>query len=401
MQSASPIFREIEACRTCGSKELDYLFSLGDQYASGFSEAIQAPLTLVECADCSLVQLLHSVNRDILHRNYERPETTNITVAALRDVIDSAVKRYPSSIERRNVWVDIGAGDGSLLRQLPPNFIRIGFEPAKNLIRQDASMQIIPDYFTAARYNEILRQKVAVVSAVTMFPDLDQPRAFLREVREILDAEGVLVVQQNYLGSMLANNAYDQIGHTHLAYHSLTSMKHLLESEGLEVFDVEVNAVDGGSFRTFIGHKGHYPIAKSVAILLGHEQQTLTPEAYRNFISRIKRGRDQLCRFLIRCKRDGRRVYGYGASSRANTILQYCGIDEKLLAGIVSSEESMEAMRTAKPRYLLILPYYNLQHFIVHESAFLEHGGRFIIPLPEPRILERVAGELKPTHLPV
>jgi hypothetical protein len=241
-----------------------------------------------------------------------------------------------------------------------------------------------------------------------MFYDLEDPAAFVADVAEGLAETGVWVMELHYLPAMLEMNSFDAIVHEHLEYYSLAVIERLLGEACLEVQHAELNDVNGGSIRLFIRHKGQHDFdeerAGALQALRVHEFEMKLdgPEPYEEFRLRAERVRDELRQLCETLTTQGKTIHIYGASTKGNTILQYAGIDRSLVPfaaernpdkwgsetirtriPIVSEEES----RAMKPDYYLVLPWHFLDEFLERERAFLEDGGRFIVPLPEVRIV--------------
>ncbi len=322
---------------------------------------------------------------------------------------DVALRAYqvakPSSGQ---IVVDTGCNDGTLLRAYPKSGVKlVGFEPAENLVEdaRKGTYWIVNDFFRADSFNEKFgNEKAKIVTSVAMFYDLEDPNTFVDDITKCLAVDGVWVVQQNYLASMLQKNGFDNIGHEHLEYYSLNTMERLLARHGLEIFDVETNNVNGGSFRTYASHRGRYPVRESVRQLRQTEEhlQLNDGEAYRRFAANIKKIKSQLSQLVAREVKRKKVIYVYGASNRGNTILQYCGLDHRLIkkATDANSEKwglttvgtkipivSKEEARGDKPDYFLILPHHFLEEIEREENDYLEHGGRFIVPLPKVRVI--------------
>ena len=310
--------------------------------------------------------------------------------------------------EPGDIIVDIGCNDGTLLRSYPvKGLYLVGFEPAENLVPEarKGTDLIFNDFFDARIFAQKFGdRKAKIVTSVAMFYDLEDPNKFVADVTRILDQQGVWVVQQNYLATMLQQNGFDNIGHEHLEYYSLGTMRRLLERHRLQVIDVETNDVNGGSFRTIISHKGQYPIGQSVRMMEEHEALLGLDKhtTYEKFASNIIKIKTQVHEFVIGEIRRGKTVYVYGASNRGNTILQYCGLDHTLIkratdanpekwgrrtAGTLIPIISKDEARRDNPDYFLILPHHFLDEIKREESQYLSNGGKFIVPLPEFRIV--------------
>jgi NDP-4-keto-2,6-dideoxyhexose 3-C-methyltransferase len=394
-------------CRLCHSRHLDKVLSLGNQYVSDFvasdGSSPQVPLELVRCQNCGLVQLKDTFSRASLYHHYWYKSGISST---MREALADLAKKTAqvANAQSGDIVVDIGCNDGTLLRSYPIDGLRlVGFEPAENLVGEArrGTDWIFNDFFTAEAFKKKFGDRKAnVVTSIAMFYDLEDPNHFVSDASAILDSNGVWTVQQNYLGSMLERNGFDNIGHEHLEYYSLTTMQELMKRHDLEVFDVETNDVNGGSFRTFIGHKGKHGIRTSVVRLHEHEKRVgLDRHAtFEEFARRIEKLRDALHEFVADEVKNGKVVYVYGASNRGNTILQYCRLDHTLIrkaadanpekwgrktVGTLIPIVSKEEARRDNPDYFLILPHHFLREILHDESEYLKSGGKFIVPLPE------------------
>jgi len=307
--------------------------------------------------------------------------------------------------------VDIGCNDGTLLRSYgPKGLLLVGFEPAENLVQEagKGTDWIFNDFFSAKVFKQKFDGKKAkIVTSVAMFYDLEDPNSFVADVGEILAPKGVWIVQQNYLATMLEQNGFDNIGHEHLEYYTLETMQSLLKKHGLEVFDAETNSVNGGSFRTFICHTGQYPIRSTVPDMKKHESRLglNKHQTYELFAEHIQKMRAQARDFVAKEVKSGKTVYVYGASNRGNTILQYYGLDHTLIkkatdanpekwgrktVGTLIPIVSKEEARRDKPDYFLILPHHFLEEITRDEKKYLESGGKFIVPLPQFRVVTKI-----------
>ncbi len=268
-----------KTCRVCGSNKLIPILSLGDQYVTNFVDDAKgdyphAPLELVLCnvkdGGCGLLQLRHTVERDLMYRKYWYKSGISTTmVKALADIASAAERLV--NLSTGDIVIDIGANDGTLLRQYKtPGLVTVGFEPS-NLWKLgiEGNSKIINDYFNYESFRrELGSKKAKVITSIAMFYDLEDPNTFVEDIKKCLDENGVWIIQMNYLGLMLENNTFDNISHEHLEYYSLLSLLNLLDKHNLEAFDVELNDVNGGSFRIYIKHKGG-----NVQGFFGHEER--------------------------------------------------------------------------------------------------------------------------------
>lgn len=407
-------------CRLCGKGNLSPILSLGDLYVSDFlgaddaDRAFKASLELIFCnpqnGGCGLLQLKHTVSHEAMYRNYWYRSGMNQTMT---DELNGIAKTMESMVDLAagDFVIDIGANDGTLLRGYGVKGLqRIGYEPADNLEQYNSvgTTKVFKDFFNASVWKkEFSDKKAKVITAIAMFYDLEDPNAFVADIAKILDNEGVFVVQQSYLPLMLSTNEIGNICHEHLEYYSLLSMENLMKRHGLEIFDVELNDINGGSFRTYIRHIGggkgtHDPARASERVAaMRVSEATLgldTTAPYEAFVKRIDDIRDKCVAFLKEEKAKGKKVYGYGASTKGNTLLQYFGIGPDLVVAIAERNKdkwgkktvgtnipiiSEEEARAAKPDYFLILPWHFLREFHSRETEFFDGGGKFIVPMPD------------------
>ena len=410
-----------QTCRSCGSGKLVDVLSLGIQYVSDFLEertngGLLAPLELVLCdvnsGGCGLVQLRHTVPGDLLYRRYWYRSGVNASMTeALRDVANQAERL--TGLSDGDIVVDIGCNDGTLLRSFRRRHLTlIGFEPAKNLIpfAEVGTTKIINDYFNLEGYRKNLGEsKAKLITSIAMFYDLEDPNSFVEDVRACLDDDGVWVIQMSYLPSMLRQNAFDNICHEHLEYYSMTSLQSLLSRHGFEIFDVELNEVNGGSFRVYVKHEGCRSYGKGgsrgrLARIrrLERDLHLSDTRAYLEFASRVNSLRDKLHGFISAEHKKGKKIYVYGASTKGNTLLQFCNLDRMLIDAAADRNPdkwgkktigthipiiSEEQARADRPDYFLILPWHFLGEFMKREETYLRGGGKFIVPLPEFRVI--------------
>ena len=402
----------ITNCRACGSKELIDILSLGDQYLSDFVKGSEKPgkypLDLVLCRQCKLLQLKHSAPVSSLYTDsYGYRSGINQT---MRDHLAQLVQKacQLASPAPGDIVIDIGCNDGTLLKSYNGSALtKIGFDPVKKFATymEGTGIKFINTYFNKPNYAEYGgEKKAAIITAISMFYDLDDPNTFLSDLKGILAKDGILVIQQNYLVGMLLQNAFDNIVHEHREYYSLLSLEKLLDRHGFDVFDVELHDLNGGSFRTYICHRGARKIAGPV-IKLRESENKLGLQAkgiYQQFAGRIHELKDELYGFIAGEVKQGQTIYVYGASTRGNTLLQYCGLDNTLIAKAVERNQekwgkkiasvgipiiSEEQARREKPDYMLVLPWFFKEEFVKREAAYIEQGGKLLFPLPKMEIV--------------
>lgn len=384
----------IEACRACGSPQLTQVLDLGLLALSDFvtedQEVEYAPLEVVRCEGCTLVQLRHTVPRERLYRHYYyRSGVQEAMVAALRDVAEDAMSRV--TLEPGDVVLDIGANDGTLLRMFPKDCIRIGFEPALNL--HTAAMgdnKIIPGFFPEVVGDRVVgvTTPAKIITSIAMFYDVDNLDQFIQGIKLWLHPDGVWVNQLAYLPATLLSNNVGDFCHEHLTYWTNYALLNLLARHDLEIRDQSYNTTNGGSVRYVIGHRREGSLTLYDGLHRDHFGQ---------FARRVEQNKQQTIRFLQQCQEYGKTALGYGASTKGNTLLQYYGIDQSLLPAIADRNPDKHGKRTAgsgipvigeeearsmNPDYFFVLPHHFIESFKQRERAFLERGGRFVIPLP-------------------
>lgn len=395
--------RTITNCRSCNASQLTDILSLGEQHLSDFNqgEAVaKFPLDLVLCENCKLVQLRHTTPPELLYteRYGYRSGINNTIKADLKEVVEEAKQFFKSG-----TVIDIGANDGTLLSYYGKDYFRVGFEPVKKLALDciNNAEYVVNDYFNAKGYEGT---KASIITAISCFYDLDDPNTYVADLVELLADDGVIIIQQNYVGGMLKQNAFDNIVHEHLEYYSLLSLENLLNRHGLEVFRVTQNSINGGSFRTFICKAGKRKMEDSVVQMRGQEDVMKLDNkwVYQDFADRCHNIKLDVIRFIRQKVSEGKTVYTYGASTRGNTLLQYCGLDSHVITAAVERNPekwglvfagtgipiiSEEQARQEKPDYMLVLPWFFKEEFLVREKEYLKSGGSFIFPLPNMEVV--------------
>lgn len=409
-------------CRICGSRALAPVLSLGDQYIAGaFAEPGGAqpvqrtiPLELIRCdmtqdeEACGLIQTRHTVPGSILYHSYWYRSGINRTMTENLHGIAQAAQDLVG-LSPGDVVIDIGCNDGTLLDGYSAeNISFLGFDPSDvSRYAVEKGYDVVRDFFAARPFRErYADRKARIVTSIAMFYDLERPREFVADVAAVLAQRGIWVMELHYLPLMLEKNSFDAIVHEHLEYYSLAVLERLFAEEGLEVVHAELNDINGGSIRLFIGHAGQLtqtPDQERALQALRIREFELAldaPQPYEEFRRCSEKVRDDLTALLHRLNAEGRSVHAYGASTKGNTILQYAGIDTSLVSHaadrnpdkwgsetigtripIISEEES----RALRPDYYLVLPWHFLDEFVEREQEFLQRGGQFIVPLPDVR----------------
>ncbi|MFJ1751236.1 class I SAM-dependent methyltransferase [Streptomyces sp. NPDC088116] len=401
------------ACRICDNRELLPVLDLGEQALTGVFPASRdevvpsVPLELVKCspAGCGLVQLRHTPDAELMYgegygyRSGIRPFMINHLhgkVAAIRELVE---------LGPRDLVVDIGSNDSTLLRGYPEDGPQlVGIDPTGEKFREKypPHVELLADYFSREVFvNRFGSRRAKVVTSIAMFYDLPAPMRFMRDIHDILADDGIWMLEQSYLPAMLEADAYDIVCHEHLEYYALRQIEWMAERVGLTVIRAELTDVYGGSLSLVLAKnpalhpKDEAGLARIRAREAKAELDTMAP--FEAFARRVQDQRDALLEFLARSRESGRLTLGYGASTKGNVILQYCGLTEQDLPciGEVSEEKanrftpgtgipivSEENAKALKPDQLLVLPWIYRDGFIERERHFLEAGGKLVFPLP-------------------
>jgi hypothetical protein len=308
-----------------------------------------------------------------------------------------------------DVVLDIGSNDATSLKAYQTSSLRrIGIDPTGAKFSQyyPDEIALVPDFFNAANYRSVEDKPARIVTSIAMFYDLEDPIQFARDIASVLADDGVWHFEQSYMPSMLRLTSYDTICHEHLEYYSLGVVQHIVAAAGMKVVDVAMNNVNGGSFAVTAA-KANSPIKPNSAVinwLLDMEDRMglNTPRPYREFEERVFRHRQDLKRLLDALNGDNKKVLGYGASTKGNVVLQFCGLTAKDIPAIaevnpdkfgsftpgtripIVSEADAHAM---KPDYYLVLPWHFKEGILQREKEYLARGGKFIFPFPEIEII--------------
>ncbi|MDO8729377.1 MAG: class I SAM-dependent methyltransferase, partial [bacterium] len=349
---------------------------------------------------------------DIMYRKYWYKSGTNTTMT--NELMGIAKKAQElMHLEVGDIFLDIGCNDGTLLSFVEKHIVRIGFDPNDFKVEsiKHASV-IVNNYFTFKEYQKTIHghKKAKIITSIAMFYDLEKPNAFVQDIKKTLDRNGLWIIQMSYLPLMLKQLAFDNICHEHLEYYSLGSLNYLLEKNGMQVVDCELNDVNGGSFRIYIRHKNSDPgtfataphrdvSSMRVASILEYEKtlKLYDKKIYLDFWKGINKLKNETVSFIKNEKKKGKKIWGYGASTKGNTLLQWFGLDHTLIDAIAERSPakfglktagtdipiySEEEMRKAKPDYLLVLPWHFISEFKKRETNFLKIGGKLIVPCP-------------------
>lgn len=406
------MYKKVEACRICGNIHLVRVLDLGEQMLTGVfpkskdKNITVGPLCLVKCTGgsdvCGLLQLEHSYDLGEMYgENYGYRSGLN---ASMVKHLHSKVGKILERIDLRDgdLVVDIGSNDSTTLQAYPPSGpILIGMDPTGVKFRDyyPSHIQLIPDFFSSSLLKDRFPGKKAkVVTSFSMFYDLEDPTAFMKEVHEVLADDGIWVFEQSYMPTMLETNSYDTVCHEHLEFYALHQIKWMADRVGFKILDVELNDVNGGSFSITVSKSnGDESVPPSVQKILDSEREmgldTLAP--YEDFAERAVKSKQDLLKFIETAHAEGKKVAALGASTKGNVLLQYCGLTEKdiFCVGDVNPDKygcytpgtwipiiSEDKLLAMNPDYLIVLPWHFRKFF---EGSKKFSGMHLVYPLPK------------------
>lgn len=423
----------LKNCKICGNKNLKKVLFINEQYISAtFVKSnrnnkltkIKTPLTLVLCDKsknkkaCGLLQLLEITKPDLLYRKYFYRSATNDTMRKdLKNVVSSVCKIAKPN--KKDLIIDIGSNDCTLLNFYNKKFQLVGFEPARNIkyIDKGKNIKIFNTYFNYSDFKKkFSKSRAKIITSCAMFYDIAEPKKFVSDIDKILDKDGVWCVQISYLAAMITNNNFYDICHEHLSYYSLATFNYLLKNFNLRSFYAETNAVNGGSIRIYVCRKNadflknEYYKKVLKKILQKENKLSLTNfKTFFNYQKKIDNIKIKTNKFVERIQNRGGKVFGLGASTKGNILLQHFGLTKEKIPFI--SERNPEKVglrclgsdieliseknaRKRNPKAFLVLPWNFKKEIIKREKNYLKKNGILMFPMPYPHYVSK-KGEKK------
>tara|TARA_B100002019_G_scaffold245240_1_gene222545 strand:- start:1403 stop:2614 length:1212 start_codon:yes stop_codon:yes gene_type:complete len=402
---------KIKNCRSCKSEKLAKLYSLGNQYFTGIfplninTKIPKGDLGMLMCKNCKLLQLDENFDSDEMYGdNYGYMSSLNKSmISHLYLKALNLKKRY--NLMSNNSILDIGSNDGTFLTFFNNKFNLFGCDPTikkfGKFYRKD--IKKIPNFFSSNLFKNV---KFDLITSISMFYDLPDPLKFAKEINSILKTNGVWHIELSYMPMMIKNRSYDTICHEHLEYYSLKSLKYLLNKAGLKISNLSFNQINGGSIEVDVVKKNSkYKECKNlINWVLESERINRYNEIkkHKNFFQECKNHKKLLKKLLITLKKQNKKIVGYGASTKGNVLLQFCGINSKLINNIAEVNKykfnrytpgskikiiSEKKIKSKKPDYMLVLPWHFKDYIVKRERNFLKNGGKLIFPLPDIEIV--------------
>ncbi|MDB4081454.1 hypothetical protein N9500_00850 [Candidatus Pelagibacter sp.] len=406
---------KIHKCRNCNEKKFFNLFSLGKMsYTGKFpkNEKIDIPkeeIKLIMCFGCKLVQISKNFSLNYMY-NQDYGYRTGIN-QTMTNHVKKLVKKINNicDLKKDDVVLDIASNDATLLNCYSPKIIKVGVDPLVNKYKKNYRNvdYKYSSFFTKKLLNnKIIQKKIKVITALSVFYDLKEPNTFLKEISSIINQhEGIFILEHADLLSIIKNNLFDTICHEHLAYYSVHIISDMCKKNDLHIFDIEKNNINGGSTRFHICHKkAKYKILdKKIAKFLKTERKNKIDklETYKKFFLRINNIKKKLNSFLLKKKQQGKKIHGYGASTKGNLLLQYFDIGKEIISKIAERNPnkvgsftpglkipivSEQTSRSEKPDLYLVLPWHFKEEILLREREMLKQKCKFIFPLPNIKV---------------
>lgn len=407
-------FKHKTTCRICGSRDLEKFLSLGPTpLANNFLKEEQLgqeqyyPLDVYFCNNCYLIQLLDIVPPEVMFRDYAyMTSASNPMKTHFLGLAEEVNKNF--KFNKNGMVIDIGSNDGTLLQCFSNyGFNTVGVEPASNIAKlaEEKGIRTVNDFFdvkTAVKIREEFGD-AHIITGTNVFAHIDDLESILHGVNHLLSDEGVFIIEAPYLLNLLNNIEFDTIYHEHLSYFSLHPLVYLFKKFDLTVVDVRQIPVHGGSIRVF-AQKAHKPQSQNVKDLLLKEQnaEVYSFDTYLRFAQNVASVKEKLTVLLKKLKEKGSRITGYGATAKGNTLLNYCRIGTDLLDYISDTTflkqgtyspgmhipiVSEKKFHEVPPDYALLLAWNYADEILKKESEYRKKGGKFILPIPEPKVI--------------
>ena len=417
MNEKHPLYSKITSCRICKSKDLKKFLEFGNMpLAGGFIKKEDLlkentfPLTVVFCEKCKETQILETVSSTTLFKDYRFVSSTTKTLS--NHFVKYAETMKEKFLNKNSLVVEFGSNDGVLLKPFNDLGIKaIGVEPARNitLLAKQKGCEVINDFFNSITAQQIKKKygKASLICANNVFAHIDDMHEPMKGIKLLLKEDGVFVFEVHYLVDLLEQFQFDMIYHEHMMHHSLTSLSYLINLFDMEIFDVLRIPIHAGSIRVYTqnkkkGKKVVEPIVKKL-LKLEKTRKIDQLDTLTKFGNDAYQKRDLLVKLVKNLKSQGKRIVGYGASGRATVHINFCKFNSETVEYVVDASHERQGrfipgmhipivppnkLKSDNPDYAILFAYNYFDEVIRKESDFIKKGGKFIVPLPEPKIIE-------------
>ena len=419
----------LKSCKICGNNKLKKVIKLNEQYISATFvksnrennlKKIKSTLNLLLCiqdgnlSNCGHLQLREIINPNLLYENYFYRSATSDTMRKnLQNVVESVLEI--AQPDPQDIVVDIGSNDCTLLNFYQKKLRLVGFEPAKNIkfIDEGKNIKIFKNYFNAQNFKENFDKKAKIITSCAMFYDLENPKKFVSDIKDILDEDGIWCIQVSYLVLMIKNLNFYDICHEHLSYYSIYTFDKLIKQFNLKIFYAETNAVNGGSIRFYVCKTkcNKYDKKKfqdELSKLFKEEAKYhLNDErTFLNFQKKIDELKYKTNTYINSILKEKKIVLALGASTKGNILLQHFELGKDKIPFISERNStkvglrclgtdieliSEEKARSLKPKAMLVLPWYFKDEIVKREKKYIDNGGQLMFPMPYPHVVTKKA----------
>tara|TARA_B100000212_G_scaffold119733_1_gene89534 strand:+ start:23696 stop:25006 length:1311 start_codon:yes stop_codon:yes gene_type:complete len=413
-------------CRFCNSKKITEIINFGNVGLAGgfllpneFKCEKKYPQQLFFCEDCFLLQIINEVDSRLLFKDYFYFSSAISTLRKhFRKYAEDVTNEF--LIPDKSTVLEIGCNDGILLKPFIELGIKkvIGVDPSSNVIStiKDPDIIKINDFLTENLARSIIQKhgEIDLICANNVFAHINNMHDVTNAIKLLLKDDGIFIFEVHYIGSLIDEVQYDMIYHEHIYYYSLITLQKFFEKFDLEIFDIKPIPIHGGSMRYYVRNKGKL-INKKTSLKIINLQKTEYHKGYDNsktflnYARMVNITRLNLMSLLKEIKNNNKSIIGYGASGRANTLIQYCNISNEILDYIVDDApmkqgyytpgshlkiKSAESIEENMPDYILIFAWSFFNEIIEKNIKYLHRGVKFIIPLPEVKIISSINGEI-------
>ena len=404
------------ACRSCGRPDLELVLSLG---RTPLSNALLTdnqlnepeptyPLELAFCSGCSLVQITETVPPEKLFRDYPYFSSFSDTmVQHAAAVVERVVESR--SLDAKSLAVEIASNDGYLLQHYKRIGIPVlGIEPALNVaqVAREAGIRTITDFFGLETAEQLVAhgERADVIHANNVLAHVPDLNGFVRGLRLLLKPEGVAIIEVPYVKDLIDRCEFDTIYHEHLSYFSLTALNALFARHGLQICDVKRLQIHGGSIRIFVEIDKGKAVSGNVSEILDEENRWGVNgiEFYQDFARGVAQLKTSLRDLVFSLKRQHQRLAAYGAAAKGSTLLNYFEIGSSILDFVVDRSTYKQGhympgvrlpisaptrLLEEMPSYVLLLTWNFEEEILRQQAEYRRRGGKFIIPIPEVRVV--------------